>query len=302
MTMDRETHNWLAGPVAITGADGHVGRALRRRLAGLPNPVRPLGRADDWPAAIHDADAVIHLAGTLQPRRPNTYEAANVATVQRCVDAVADSSARRLVFLSYPGADPAATNPYLRTKGRAEQLLGNAAAPTVVVRSTFVCGDVDDIGPSFATYRTRPGGTVWVLGDGRQRIAPIHVDDLADLIIAAALDPAAPTGTFEVRGPTRYTLDRFVRGINPPGVAIRHLPAAAARAVARIVPQLTPALVDVLTHDSMTDSDPHETAGRFGVQLRDVAASAAPMAAPRCPAGLDPPPNEMTGEHRGAVW
>lgn len=142
---------------------------------------------------------------------------------------------------------------------------------------------------------------MWVLGDGRQRIAPIHVDDLADLIIAAALDPAAPTGTFEVSGPTRYTLDRFVRGINPPGVAIRHLPAAAARAVARIVPQLTPALVDVLTHDSMTDSDPHETAGRFGVQLRDVAASAAPMAAPRGPAGLDDP-HEMTGEHRGAVW
>lgn len=277
MTMEHEADTWLAGPVAITGADGHVGRALRRRRAGLPNPVRPLGRADDWPAAIHDADAVIHLAGTLQPRRPNTYEAANTATVQRCVDAVADSSVRRLVLLSYVGADPAAANPYLRTKGRAEQLVGSAAAATAVVRSTFVCGDVDDIGPSFATYRTRPGGAVWVLGDGRQRIAPIHVDDLADLIVVAALDPAAPTGTFEVCGPTTYTLDQFVRRINPPGVAVRHLPTAAARALARIVPQLTPALVDVLIHDSITDSDPHETAGRFGVGLRDVAAGAAPQ-------------------------
>lgn len=29
----------------------------------------------------------------------------------------------------------------------------------------------------FATYQTRPGGTVWMLGDGTQRVAPIHVDD-----------------------------------------------------------------------------------------------------------------------------
>ena len=273
MTMDRDTSTWSSGPVAITGAGGHVGRALRRRLADRPNPVRALGRSDDWSAAIRDADAVVHLAGTLQPRRPDTYETANVATAQRCLDAVVGSSARRLVFLSYVGADPAADNPYLRTKGRAEQLVGDADVASVVLRSTLVYGDADDIGPSFATYRTRPGGTVWVLGDGRQRVAPIHVDDLADLIIAA-LDPAAPTGTFDVSGPAVYTLDAFVGRVNPPGVTIRHLPAAAARLLAHVVPQLTPALVDVLTGDSVTDSDPDEVAGRFGVTLHDVAASA----------------------------
>lgn len=275
MTMDREASTWSSGPVAITGADGHVGRALRRRLDGLPNPVRPLGRSDDWTAAIRNAGAVVHLAGTLQPRRPDTYETANVATVQRCLDAVAGSTARRLILLSYVGADPAAANPYLRTKGRAEQLAEDTGVASVVLRSTLVYGDADDIGPSFATYRTRPGGTVWVLGDGRQRVAPIHVDDLADLIIAAALNPAAPTGTFDFSGPTVYTLDGFVRRINPPGVTIRHLPAAAARLLAHVVPQLTPALVDVLTGDSVTANDPDEVAGRFGVTLHDVAATAA---------------------------
>jgi len=182
---------------------------------------------------------------------------------------------QRLVLLSYIGADPAADNPYLQTKGQAERLVDTTGVASVVLRSTFVYGDADDIGPSFATYQTRPGGTVWVLGDGRQRIAPIHVDDLADLIVAAALNPAAPAGTFEVGGPTVYTLDGFVRRINPPRITVRHLPAPSARLLAHLLPQVTQALIDVLTRDSVTDGDPKETAERFGVTLHDAASAAA---------------------------
>jgi uncharacterized protein YbjT (DUF2867 family) len=91
-------------------------------------------------------------------------------------------------------------------------------------------------------------------------VAPIHVDDLTALLPSAALDPAAPTGTFQVSGPTARTLDEFVRRINPPGVTLRHRPTTAARLLAHVVPQLTPALVDVLLRDSVADADPH--AGR----------------------------------------
>ena len=114
-----------------------------------------------------------------------------------------------------------------------------------------------------------------MLGDGQQRVAPIHVDDLTDVIIAATLDPATPTGTFDVGGPAVSTIDGFVRQINPPGVTIRHVPAPAARLLAHVVPQLTTALVGVLTADSVTDTDPDDVAGRFGVTLHDVAATVA---------------------------
>ena len=271
--MDPSTSTLLTGPVAITGAGGHVGRALQRRLADLPNPVRPLARSDDWASAIRDADAVIHLAGTLQPRPPDTYRAANLGTVERCVDALHGSTAQRVVLLSYVGADPGAANVYLRTKGQAEQRIGDIATSRVVLRSTYIYGDPHDIGPSFATYRTRLGGTVWILGDGGQRIAPIHVDDLVDVLVASALNPATPTGTFDLSGPTVSTLDAFVRHINPARVTIRHLPATAARLLAPVVPRLTPALVDVLIHDSVVEGDPREAAGRFGITLRHAPAT-----------------------------
>lgn len=65
-----------------------------------------------------------------------------------------------------------------------------------------------------------------------------------------------------------------MRRINPLDVTVRHLPAGAARLLARVVPQLTPALVDVMTRDSVASEDPHAVAARFGVTLHDVAATA----------------------------
>src|SRR5262249_37796820 len=73
---------FLSGPVAITGAGGHVGSVLSRRLAGLPNEVRALGRRNNLAEAFREADAVVHLAGTLQPLKGNSYEQANVETVR----------------------------------------------------------------------------------------------------------------------------------------------------------------------------------------------------------------------------
>jgi uncharacterized protein YbjT (DUF2867 family) len=174
----------LKGPVAITGADGHVGQALQRRLTDLPNTVIPLGRSDDWSSAVADAESVIHLAGTLRPRRPNTYQTANVGTVERCLDALNKSGkAQRIVYLSYSGADPGSTNPYLRAKGQAEQRIRACAVPSVIFRSTFIYGRLDTIGPSFSAYLTEAGGSVSLIGDGAQKLSPIFVDDLAGLVL-----------------------------------------------------------------------------------------------------------------------
>lgn len=270
--------NWLAGPVAITGADGHVGRALQGRLATLSNPIRPLRRPDDWTSAITTADAVIHLAGTLRPRRPNSYQAANIETTERVLDAVSGSSAQRMVFLSYVGADPNSNNEYLRTKGQAEELIAASGIPFVILRSTFIYGHPNDIGPSFASYQTESGGTVSVVGDGSQKAAPIHVDDITGMLAAAALDPSTPTGTFEVSGSEIFTVDEFIRRINHGEVTIRHLASPVAKLLVWFTPQLTSALVcatsalvDVLLSNSVASGDPAETAARFGVDLHPSA-------------------------------
>jgi uncharacterized protein YbjT (DUF2867 family) len=103
---------WRTGPVAVTGASGQVGRLLVQRLGQLPNQARPLGHQDDLAAAFSDADAVVHLAGTLQPRKPNTYRAANLETVLATATALARSPAQRVVYLSFMTARLDASNWY----------------------------------------------------------------------------------------------------------------------------------------------------------------------------------------------
>jgi len=259
---------FLSGAVAITGASGHVGSCLSRRLAELPNEVRALGRRDNVLDAVHDADAVVHLAGTLQPLRGNTYEQANVETVRRTVEALAGSSVKRVAFLSYVGADPASPNDYLRTKGEAESLIAASGREAVVIRSTFIYGPPDDPGPSTAPFIAHGKKGVSVLGSGIQRYAPVFVDDVATALIQAALDPSAPTGTFALAGPDVLTVDEFVRLVNAGAVKERHLKGRLARVLGHVLPTLTPALVDVLAADSLPDTT--LAADAFSLDLRSI--------------------------------
>jgi NADH dehydrogenase len=256
----------IEGPVVVTGASGHVGRRLVRRLEELSVDVRPLGRDEVGPAAFEDVAAVVHLAGTLQPLRGNSYEAANVGTARRTADALAGSSVARVVLLSYTGADAGAANAYLQTKGQAEQVLRAACPITVVLRSTFIFGPPDDPGPSTAPFIAGRRASVSVIGNGRQRYAPVFVNDVVETLARAALQPDVSPRTLALAGPDVLTVDDVVRAVNRRPVRIRHLSRGPARVLARVVPALTPALVDVLAADSLPDG-PSATEA-FGIGVR----------------------------------
>lgn len=195
--------------MVVTGANGHVGRYVQARVAGCPNEVRPLDRHGDLVPALADAEAVIHLAGTLQPRGGNTYREANVETVRRTVTALEGSSVRRVVLLSYVGANPGSANEYLRTKGEAERLVEACGREAVVLRSTFVVGPPHDPGPSAVPFVSDGGKPVSVIGTGRQLYAPVHVEDVAEALVRFAVDPETPTGTFALAGPETLRVDDF---------------------------------------------------------------------------------------------
>ncbi|WP_433528844.1 SDR family oxidoreductase [Micromonospora sp. CA-263727] len=263
---------WSTGPVAVVGADGQVGSALRDRLAGLPNEVRPLRRGDDLRAAFRGADAVVHLAGTLAPGRGNSYRAANRDTVAATCAALRDCGARRVVFLSYLAAAAASGNPYLRFKGEAEQLLRDCGTPAVIFRCAHIYGPPEQPGPTASALLARHG-RVSVPGPGRQRYSWIARDDVVEALTRAALDPATPIGTFDLAGPQAYTVDEFVEHINPGPVRLRHLPGWAARLVGRLAPGITEPLVDVLLRDCLSAGDPQQTATTFGFTLHPLAAT-----------------------------
>lgn len=261
---------WRTGPVVVTGAGGHVGRAVRARLGELPNEVRAVDRGGDLEAATRGAAAVIHLAGALQPRAGESYDDANVATARRAVAALQDTPVVRAVILSYTGADPGSRNDYLRTKGEAEALVLGCGREGVVVRSTFIFGPPDDPGPSAAPFIAARGRPVAVVGSGRQRYAPVHVADVAEALVRFALDPDTPTGTFGIAGPREMSADAYVDTLNGGDARERHLRRRLARALVHVTPRLTAAMVDVLSADSLSDGS--AAADRvLGLALRPLA-------------------------------
>jgi NADH dehydrogenase len=249
--------------IAVTGASGQVGTLLLRRLGEMPARVVPLGRSDDWRAGIAGADVVVHLAGTLQPQGRDTYESANVETARKVAEAAAAGDASRIVFLSYVGADARSENAYLRAKAAAEDLLVASGAPTTIFRCLHIFGPPDHPGPTVNAFLAKRGA-VTVPGSGRQRIQPLYVGDVVSAVLHAATHEDAPVGTFDLGGPEEMSMDDFARGVNKPDVKIRHLPAPIARLGSRLVPSLTPALIDLLLCDNVTATPAVEMGERFG--------------------------------------
>ena len=88
-----------------------------------------------------------------------------------------------------------------------------------------------------------------------------------EAILRAALDPETPTGTFEFAGPDTMTAEGFARLVNSEPIRIRRTPAMLARLLGRVIPTLTPELVDVMLADTLPTEDVTATARLFGVEL-----------------------------------
>lgn len=257
------------GPVGITGASGQVGRALQARLADVPNVVVPLGRADDLARSLRDVQVLVHLAGGLRPRRPDTYRSSNLETVEAAVHALADSTVTRVVFLSFVTAEANSPNPYLRYKGQAERVLLDSGVPTVVFRTGHVIGPPSAPGPTAASLLASRG-RVSVLGDGTQRVSPVLLEDVVEAVARATLDTTAPTGVHPLTGPDVMSMDGLVRLINGDSVRIRHITPRVARGLSAVLPSLPRPLVDVMLGDAVASDDPSATARRFAIRLHHV--------------------------------
>jgi uncharacterized protein YbjT (DUF2867 family) len=228
-----------------------------------------VGRGDDLVGAFSDADAVVHLAGALLPRKPNTYRAANLDTALATAAALWGSSAQRVVFLSFLTARVDASNAYLRHKAAAEAALRASGVPAVILRCDHIYGPPTDPGPTASAFLAKHS-RVTMVGTGTQRLAPLYRDDVVEATLRAALDPETPTGTFELAGPDSMTADAFARLLNPQPIRVLRVPVRVARLLGRALPTLTPELVDVMLSDAVPTEDVAANARRFGVELHRV--------------------------------
>jgi uncharacterized protein YbjT (DUF2867 family) len=207
-------------PVLVTAAHQPLARRIATRLLDEGGEVRVVADGDvtalraagafvatatsddegRLEAALAQVHTVIHVGGGLLTRDPGRI----VVAAETLARAAAGAGVARIIMLSLPGAQPAATDPIRRAKARAEQVLAQVPCPTVVVR----VGLVD--GPALRDALVTAGLPPDVLATP---IAPVRATDLLELI--AAFDRArssSPDGHLVVAadGPEQLSIAGYL--------------------------------------------------------------------------------------------
>jgi len=236
------------GTVTITGAFSYTGKYVARRLldrgysvrtlTGHPGRVNPFGQAVE--AFPYDFDRPDQLRKTLLgtstlintywvrfPREESTFEAA-VRNTRKLIDAAKDAGVERIVHVSI--ANPSAESPlgYYRGKAELEQAVLDSGLSYTIVRPTVIFGDEDILINNIAWFLRR-FPLFGIPGDGRYRIRPIFVEDMAR-IMAKAVDETG-NAVMDAVGPETYTFEELVRLIaSSIGRSVRfvHVPASLA--------------------------------------------------------------------------
>lgn len=253
----------MARRVFVTGASGYLGSAVAARLARAGHEILALARgperarivrslgatavlgslaeAERVVAVMKNCDVVVHAA--LQD--PDA-EAGDQAALEMIRIAAHDGRVRRLLYTStiwvhgdtggtvVDETAPPAPAELCRWRPAHEQAALDLAAvevATVVLRPGMVCGGR---GGTFGDWfgEAKQKGTITYPGDGAQRWAVVHRDDMADAY-ALALEHA--------RGGERYLL------VDETRLSVREMAeAAAAVAGARAIPSGRPVVLETL--------------------------------------------------------
>jgi nucleoside-diphosphate-sugar epimerase len=190
--------------IAVTGANGFIGRHLCTTLAQRGHETRPVVRSDfqndRFEQIVNGADVVIHAAGATRAPTRSRLRASNVDLTRRALDAARAARVGRFVFISSQAAagpaqaldrptqeeeQPAPIEDYGESKRDAERLVRESGLPGVIVRPAAVYGPGDrDFRAVFALAHR---GLAVHPGNREQWISIIHVRDCVDGIMRAAM-------------------------------------------------------------------------------------------------------------------
>lgn len=242
--------NTLSGSIAfVTGATGFLGGALAHRLAAEGAQVRALARSAHKADFLRGADNISIVSGDVTDASrmreltvgcdfvfhcaaafggPKQQEQVNVGGTRHLMQAAAEAQVRRVIFVSSIAAygyatqgllredeplTPTLREAYSRTKAEAESIVRQIGEQQHLSYAILRPGMV--YGPragqwtdrTFRLARHRP--VLWI-GDGSGSTFPIHVDDVADLMLVTAVHPAAHNQIFNAVHPDPVTWREFL--------------------------------------------------------------------------------------------
>ncbi len=199
--------------VLIVGGTGFIGRHIAGRLQAAGDSVVAAARvvvdlAREDEASLRDKvagfDVVVNCAGLVRDKGANTMAAVHAEGPSRLFRACVAAGVRRFVQVSALGVAASGDTAYQRTKAAAEACfmasdLQGAPIDWHVLRPSVVIGR----GGASTTWLLAAAALPIVprFGDESWRVQPVHVDDLADLVVRLVEGVASPR-QIDVVGPS----------------------------------------------------------------------------------------------------
>lgn len=228
--------------VFVTGATGFVGRAVvhalradglkvrclvrrgsERDLRGLEAIERVEGDVlsrQTLDEGIGGCDAVVHLVGIIREHRERgiTFERLHVDGTLNVLAASAAANVRRYLHMSALGTSATARSQYHQTKWLAEEAVRASALPWTIFRPSVIYGKGDGL-VSMLAQMVEKLPVVPVIGEGRQKVQPVPVEQVAEGFRRALGRPETVKQTYEVGGPDAASMDELIDAI---GKALGH--------------------------------------------------------------------------------
>ena len=245
----------MEGSIFITGADGFLGRSVAGRLSARGVQPVTLARKEgadilsprSYADSLKGCHTVVHLAALTGKRAPSDYFRVNRDGTGVLLTEAARAGVQRFIFVSSIAAkfQDQSHYPYAQSKLQAEELVRTSNIPWTIVRPTMIFGKGSPVLAGLARLASLP--VIPLFGDGKVRVQPVDVGDLAEVLIAILDDEMLESCTLEIGGPEVVTMENLMQSIRVAKLGqegkVMHLPIGPiAACLALMEPLLRPVL------------------------------------------------------------
>ena len=222
--------------VFLTGSTGYVGNYVLKRLIDHGYGVKCLVRKgserkirikqgceishgdildyDSLLTGMTDCDAIINLVGIIREfsRKGITFTNLHFIATRNCVDAALELGIKRFIQMSALGARGNARSMYHKTKYMAEEYLKKSGLTYTIFRPSLIFGK-EDISINLFAENIKKLPIFPVFGNGRYRIQPVSVENVAEGFAKAIDCKEVFNKTFELVGPKKYEFNELLDAI-----------------------------------------------------------------------------------------
>jgi len=213
--------------VAVTGANGFVGKNLRKFL--YKNKVRVLGISrknfgkystetkaqsknlleQRLQKKLKNYDALVHLIGIGIESSGSTFEEINVNLTKNTIKLCKKSGIKKIIYISGLGVSKNNTSSYFASKYKAEREIINSGLDYTIFRASYIIGKTDHLTKSLSKQMKK--GVIIIPGSGKYQLQPIFVEDVAKIILKSILEKKFSKKILDLVGPRKISFEDFVK-------------------------------------------------------------------------------------------